>query len=52
MATCPRNEWVKNEIENLRGKITTLKDLINAMNEEVGGGRYVIFLGLLGEVTF
>jgi hypothetical protein len=36
MATCPRNEWANYEIENLRGKITTLKDLINAMNEEVG----------------
>lgn len=35
MATCPRNEWANYEIENLRGKITTLKDLINAMNEEV-----------------
>lgn len=31
-----RDEWTNYEIENLRGKITTLKDLINAMNEEVG----------------
>lgn len=35
MATCPRNEWAKDEIENLRGQIKRLKDLINAMNEEV-----------------
>lgn len=35
MATCPRNEWAKDEIENLRGQISRLKDLINAMNEEV-----------------
>ena len=36
MATCARNEWAKDEIENLRGQISRLKDLINAMNEEVG----------------
>ena len=35
MATCPRNEWAKDEIENLRGQISRLKDLINVMNEEV-----------------
>lgn len=36
MATCPRDGWAKDEIENLRGQISRLKDLINAMNEEVG----------------
>lgn len=35
IATCPRNEWTNREIENLRSQITRLKDLINAMNEEV-----------------
>lgn len=31
----PRDEWTNCEIENLRGQISRLKDLINAMNEEV-----------------
>lgn len=31
-----RNEWANHEIENLRSQIKRLKDLINAMNEEVG----------------
>lgn len=36
IATCPRNEWANCEIENLRGQISRLKDLINVMNKEVG----------------
>ena len=35
IATCPRNEWAKDEIKKLRGQIDSLKSLINAMNEEV-----------------
>lgn len=31
----PRDGWTNREIENLRGQISRLKDLINAMNEEV-----------------